>query len=600
MFYYYDFFDFLLLIAIPVLLWLLIAPIYLVFKTHRLDRELKSLRKYLESGSAIAPRQEYNDEVEQTASRPIPLSMYSNHGEFIPRARELSPIPAPEAPSAFWLWLKQDILVKVGAFLLILAFAWFVTYAFANNWIGEVGRITLGILFGTAVLIFGTQRMTKSISQGSIFIVVGSLTTIMTIAAGQFIYEMFPPKVALIPILLVSVFVAFVSLNYERSQLAYASLLTALMAPFLINSNTGNSLELMLYLLAIVIGTLWVVWRLRAEKITLLALLGVMLYTAVAYDLDIGVALLFSFVFTGIFFVTNVISLIRRYTDWVSPVHVTTALLTGIYLISSIMSSAPEEWVSTYMLFWALVFAYGSFQVFVRTLNRIPFYIYTSVSLILLGTATIVELSGAWLTVVLTLEVLATVILLNKVTKDKNATKLASLLFVVPGLYTFEHMSSYAWQVNIPMDDLFALLIFAGSLVLAGLVKIGMFDDTADKQTKSTSSALAIFTVAGIYNVIIIWLILHVLFDDMVGTMIAMIIYSIIGLVMYVKGKLEENKILRTIGIVILSCVVIRLIVIDIKEMERAGRIITFLVIGLLFISTAFLPRLHGDNNQLK
>ncbi len=598
MFYYYDFFALLFLLIIPVVLWMIFAPIYLIYKTRRLEREIISLRQHLENNPPV-PTELGNGEVfNEPLNKTKPVSMYSDSGQLIPKPRELTPIPAPEPESEFWLWLKQDFLVKIGAFLLILAFAWFVTYAFANNWIGPVGRITLGIIFGTAVLVFGTQRMMKSLSQGSIFSIVGSLIIIITISAGQFVYEMFPPQVALGLIFLVSVYVAFVSLSYERNQLAYASLISALMAPFLINSNTGDSLSLMFYLLLIIIGTLWVVWRLRAEKITLVALLGVIVYTEVAYSLDTGVALLFSFVFTGIFFVTNIISLIRRYTKWVSPVHVMTALLTGVYLISSIIGASPEEWRSTYLLFWALVFAYGSFQVFIRTLNRTPFYIYTSVSLIMMGTATVIELSGPWLTIVLTLEVLATVILLKQLTKDKRASNLSLALFVVPGLYTFGHISTYAWQSGIPNGDLLALLIFTGSIILAGLVKSGLLPETNASESLAQNDGQVLFTIAGIYIGIIIWLILHALFTNMVGTMLAMIIYSIIGLVLYIKGKFENNKTIKTIGIVILSFVVIRLILVDVWAMETAGRIITFLIIGLLFMSTAFLPRLKKNYHQ--
>jgi len=45
--------------------------------------------------------------------------------------------------------------------LLLLALGWFVSYAFANNWIGPLGRITLGILFGLAVVGMGMGGETR-------------------------------------------------------------------------------------------------------------------------------------------------------------------------------------------------------------------------------------------------------------------------------------------------------------------------------------------------------------------------------------------------------------------------------------------------------
>ena len=43
-------------------------------------------------------------------------------------------------PSGLWKWLSTDWPMKLGAFLILLAFAWLTSYAFVNNWIGPMGR----------------------------------------------------------------------------------------------------------------------------------------------------------------------------------------------------------------------------------------------------------------------------------------------------------------------------------------------------------------------------------------------------------------------------------------------------------------------------
>ncbi len=492
---------------------------------------------------------------------------------------------------AFISWLKQDILVKVGALLLLMSLAWFVTYAFANNWIGPVGRIMIGLMVGVSILILGTIRIRLFSSQGAIFTAVGSTTVILTTSAAQYIYEMFSPMSALVIMFTMVVYVAFVSLQYERSSLAYVSLISALLAPFIINSSSADPLQLMLYLLLVVIGTLWVVWRLRVEKITLVALLGVIFYTFAVYGLDTGVALLFACLFTGIFFITNIISLIRRYSDWVSPVHVTTALLTGVYLTVSVISLAPSEWVSSYLLVWTLVFAYGSYIVFVRTLNKIPFYIYSATSLVLLGTATAYELSGAWLTIMLTAEVLAMVILIARVSKERKYINLATMLFVVPGILTIDHISSYRWFNDLPVDDFLALVAFTSALVVAGVERSRVLNKPDESHILESGQGV-LYSVAGIYTSIIIWLVFHSIFSETMATMLALILYSVTGLLLYITGKAQSDSYVKKAGIVILVFVVLRLLIVDVGELDMAGRIITFLVIGLMFMSTAFLPKI--------
>ncbi len=585
MFYYWDE-EFLLLIVL-LGLWLVVMPIYLLIKTSRLSQEVESLKERLGGRAAVA-----NATITIT-NNPLPSPQPLQdippptvaYDPVVHKSYE--PIPeAEEVDSPFYLWVKQDFLVKVGALLLVLALAWFVSYAFANNWIGPVGRITLGLLFGASVLILGVVRMPKSDSQGAIFTILGSMVVLMTIAAGQFIYQMFAPSIALGMMLLSVVFVTFVSLQYERSSLALSGLISALVAPFLINVSSFDSFLLMTYALGVVLGTLFVVWRLRAESLTLTALLGVLWYTSFAYELDSELTLLFAFIFTGIFFVTNIVSLIRRYTKWVSSVHVMTALITGVYLITMVLAAAPTEWVSAYLVLWALVFAYGSYHVFLRTQNKVPFYIYAAVSVILLGTATAVETEGALLTIMLTLEVFMSILLLHKLAAPRSVQNVALALLLVPGVLTFSHMDSYGWYTSVPLDDFFALIIFTAALIGAGLVR-----SESEPGELLGSAQKFLYSVAGIYGAIITWLVLHGLLSDMVATMIALIFYSVIGLVLYLTGKEQGDSAVRKAGIVILGFVIIRLLLVDVWELELAWRIVTFLTIGLLFVSTAFLPK---------
>ena len=57
-----------------------------------------------------------------------------------------------QTPNKFVIWLKEDWLMKLGAFLFIVGFGWFVSYAFANNWVGPFGRISIGIVAGGDII----------------------------------------------------------------------------------------------------------------------------------------------------------------------------------------------------------------------------------------------------------------------------------------------------------------------------------------------------------------------------------------------------------------------------------------------------------------
>lgn len=573
------------LLAVAILGYVFIYPLMLGSRIKRLEDKFKRLEVEGVGLSAnVEPSAEAQPRFETAALTPIPMNPLNSP---LRASTGGSQADAKEGDSAFVVWLKEDFLVKVGALLLILAVAWFVAYAFAENWIGPTGRITLGMLFGIGVMIFGTVRLDRSSSQGAIFTILGSTSFILSISAARYFYDMFTPGVALFMMFLAVAYVAFVSLHFERSALAIASLISALLVPFLINLYHVDAFLLMLYLLGIIAGTLWVVWRLRAEIITLIALIGVIIYTPIAGDLDSGVALLFAFIFTAIFFVTNVISLIRRYTEWVSPLHVTTALLTGVYLLYWILISAPEHFRSLYLVVWSLAFAYGSYQLFLRTLNKVVFYIYSAVAFVLLASATVIELGeGSTLTIVLTLEVLASIVLVGRVLHNKTALDLATGLLLVPGYLTLFHISASAWYRGVGWsDDLLALLVFTGTLMVAGLVR-----EHYQNSSFGTGQKI-LYGLAGIYAGTILWLVLHALLEDGLATMLSLVIYTALGLTAYIIGRTEGRAAVKTVGMIILGFVLFRLLFVDIWTMELSGRIITFFIIGIFFISTAFLPK---------
>jgi uncharacterized membrane protein len=61
--------------------------------------------------------------------------------------------------------------------------------------------------------------------------------------------------------------------------------------------------------------------------------------------------------------------------------------------------------------------------------------------------------------------------------------------------------------------------------------------------------------------------------------------------VTYFRGLFEGNSGLKKYGAVMLILVVIRLVLVDVWAMDLALRVVTFIVIGVMFISTAFISK---------
>jgi len=590
-----------------VLIALLVGgyALYLNGKITKLEKVVQMLRA--EHGQAehvpTAPQV-------QASSDFIDAAMPEAGDLYAARAQRMAAAPPPMAaapqtyeptgPDQFLAWLKEDFLVKLGAFLLIIAFGWFVNYAFANDWIGPMGRVVLGLAAGVLFMLLGVWRIKVQLHQGAIFTVLGSTVVLLTVFAAREVYGFFTPTTALLLMFMSVVFVAFVSVRYRRDELAIAGLVLAGIAPFLTNAPEPNVVVLMTYLMVVVAGTLWVVRITGSNVLTFSALLLAFCYSLPLWGAgdreDELIGLLFAFAFTTIFFVSNVVGIMKRQGPEARQGQILTAIFTGVYLMSWIVVAAPQEWHSMLYIAWMLVFSSGAFVVYVHTNYRVPFYIYSAVGIMLMAAATAAELDGALLTIAYAIEATAVVMMAVLLLRDVHIARRLCLLFIVPGLMSLEHMGAYAWRDGVMHEHFFALIVIAISCIATGLVLLGAQHNETEK-----SPVAALMSVVGIgYLLVLVWLVTHAIMPADSATTVSLVVYTILGLAFFVRGKLEDDKSLITLGGVLLGLVVARLLLIDVWQMELVGRVVTFGAIGIMLISTAFIGKGSKKTNLVQ
>lgn len=513
---------------------------------------------------------------------------------FQPQA--ISQIPAyssgPLSVDSFITWVSQDILMKLGALLLLMGFGWFVSYAFINNWIGPVGRVSLGLLAGLVFMGVGTWRIKDWRHQGGIFLVLGSGTVLLTIFAARELYDFLTPTLSLVVMFLSVAYVGFVSVLYQSEKLAVAGLLMAAVAPLLTNTPDPSVVGLMSYLLVVVLGTIWIVRLTGSHVLTFAALVMVFLYSlpfldySSAVGTDDTIALLFSFIFAGIFFVTNTISIIKVQTPAARKGQIITALGTGIYLVFWIQLMVLPQMQSIAYVFWMLIFSVGTFLVYTRTTSQAPFFIYAAVTLGLLFAATAAELSGPVLTLAYTAQVTALLLVARLYLPNVLSEKLV-WLFALPVVLSLPSFVSASWSIGFLHDDFVTLVLVSVGLGIVGLV----YKQTRVIEEEANHFAEILLGLSAFYVLSLIWLITHSVLTPDVATTLSLIIYTLLGLVLLVIGRLQSSRFWQLCGGVILGGVVLRLLLIDVWQMDLVGKIITFLVVGGLLISTAFIGK---------
>lgn len=510
------------------------------------------------------------------------------------QSNRLEAMPSVQTPGsdALIAWLREDWLLKLGALLLLIALGWFTTYAFMNNWIGPAGRITLGLLVGVLLLALGAWRIRSLVAQGGVFMVVGSTTILLTIFAARTMYDFFTPTMALLLMFLSTAFVALQSVVHKRPPLARAALMLAALAPLLTASADPSALGLFAYLFVVTLGTIVVATYSGDRMLVLLSLAITSLYSMPFWSGEGGderpALLLYALAFGALYFLVHAGGVLRG-AGGTRQYDLVTAAWSGLFLMFWIMTVAPAEWQSLLLSAWTIVYLVGSYLLFRATGDALIVYVYAGTGVVLLAAATAAELSGPALVIAYAVETAVVVILTHVVVRSSAAAMTAAWLFVVPLVLTIPFLESGEWRGGQFREALAVVATTAGVLVIASMYFFAQARTTADGALRKLAGVLAIVGSVVIYA--LLWRILHLLLPESMAIMVALLIYTVIGIGAYFSGLRQAERALQLYGGCLIGFVTLRLLFIDVWEMEMAGRIITFALIGVLLMGTAFIGR---------
>lgn len=572
------------------LLTFLLLPIILLVSVIRLNSHLAELETRIQAMRAemaghMPQKDPPREDVRYSPATITPVPSAP------PPGQATTPRPAPQ-DDIFIAWLKENWLLKLGALLILLAFGWFVTYAFMNNWIGPAGRIALGLIGGSAILALGAWRMRAYATQGAVFVSLGATGILLTVFAGRVLYGFFTPLSALALMFATSALIAFVSGIYGRKQLAVVSLILAGLAPYLADASHDH-LATFCYLLVVVIGAVWIVLWKDFREVVLAALIMVLLHSIPLLtrteSVDVGTFLLFGYAFAAIFYLVNTAGLMRL-AGAAAQSDLVTAALNALLLLAWIYVGAAPEWQSLIVSAWAVAFVLGASILYRATGRKEPLYLYAAIGVAYIAAATAIELSGPALTIAYTIESAIVVGMLYATRRDVLASLRTSWLLAGPALLSLGSIVAPEWHTSVFNDHFFVLSILSAVFfVLAAL----FWKETRSLSDEARSLNAGLVVGGSLYAFVTLWLSLHAALPASPDTaaMIALVAYALVGVCVYAYGLATDGKGFRTYGGTLVGLVAFRLLLVDVWQMALTGRIVTFSLIGALLMSTAFFGR---------
>lgn len=153
-------------------------------------------------------------------------------------------------------FVGENLINKIGIAILVLGIGYFVKYAIDQEWLGEVGRVVVGLTAG-GILLGLAHRLRQSFGAFSSVLVGGGLTVLyFTIAIAFHYYGLFSQGVAFAIMVAITSLGVLLTLAYNRVELAVMTLIGGFATPFMVSKGAGNYTVLFTYILILDVGML--------------------------------------------------------------------------------------------------------------------------------------------------------------------------------------------------------------------------------------------------------------------------------------------------------------------------------------------------------
>lgn len=150
----------------------------------------------------------------------------------------------------FESYVAGNLFNKIGALALIIGMAFFLKYAFDNNWISPVVQIITGFVVAISLLIganhFNKNEKYKVFAQG--IAGAGIAISYLTIYSAYSFYQLFSYPIAFFLMLITTVISFSQALKYDSVATALLGLTGGFLTPFIISNGASNPLGLLTYL----------------------------------------------------------------------------------------------------------------------------------------------------------------------------------------------------------------------------------------------------------------------------------------------------------------------------------------------------------------
>ena len=512
--------------------------------------------------------------------------------------------------------------------LIVFAAAFFLKYAFDNRWIGELGRVAIGVATGITLTALGYRYHKRGWRVFSQILTAGGIVLLYLSAYASFaFYQLAPQRAAFVYMTVLIAEAAGLALLYRAPAIAVMALVGGFLTPVLLHSDRDQHQTLFAYIFALDVATLaflkrW--WGMSSLAFAGTHLLFWIWYLENYEPHKLGAVMTFQTAVFLAFLLAHAAPRLAKHkhqqvrfddlSEMLSePLKFMANLETFSLLVMNpfvffgitygLLSKDYHVWMGTLAVGMALLYAAAAKLLFDRkATTRTEFLLMVGVSLAFITLAIPLQLESNWITIAWAVEAL--VILWASV--ETRSVLLRTVAHGVFGLalirFVFEDTPfDYRPMFTPVLNKYFLSSLFVTACLFTGAwvyQRLG-----ARKQTAERAFQLGLLMIA----IITLWFLLtietHTYFsaraetlndiedirrERWLGQMALSLLWSLYAAVLAAIGFIRRAPSIRWAALSLFALTVVKVMLIDIAVLDQLYRIIAFLVLGLLLLGVAW------------
>jgi len=507
-----------------------------------------------------------------------------------------------------------NLLNKIGMAAIILGMAYFLKYAIDNEWIGEAGRVMVGVLTGLGFVAWGESLHRKEMRGYAVTILGGGVAILyFSIFAAFSFYHLLDQIPALLLMVLITAATVVMSVRYNSKTIAIFATVGGFMTPALLSTGKDNQNGLFTYILLLDLGVLTLAYFKNWRVLNLLAFFFTQLIF-VGWNLNFYNSTKLwrtEFWLTVFFLLFAVMSFLYNITHQQKTTFRDLSLITlngGCYFLWTygLLESRYSDYLGFYAVLMAVVYvALGSVAYRRAQADSYLFLVFLGLGLTCLTVAIPIQLKQNWITVGWSVE--AAVLTWVGFHLDSGKTRRAALLIVVMVVFRLLFLdSSFTSAFS---DDFTFLFNKRGMAFLAGIASLFAMAYLYNRNREKLED-LERWLTGGLFigaNLLVLFFLTteisgsfeaayyrasdYQLKRDIRSRMQLSIsaLWGFYSIVLVTVGILRRLQPLRLLAILLFAATILKVSFVDLGEMEKIYRIIASIGLGVILLAVSMM-----------